>query len=233
MNKLTESSIKKAEILEKQYKIYDGNGMFLLVHPNGSKYWRMKYTYDGKSKLASFGVWPKVSLKEARERREEARGKIKIGINPVDEKRKNKQIKNLYSRKNKISEVDKGAESFSLSNRLLGRLSTQGKVRETDELLKLLKSILFDHAGKKSVTLFDKEELTELLGNIYRNRSYLFDIFWNFYLSLPVINIAVLFVLLLIIMDFFPALFTTILYFIITVCLSVAYSIWEETKLEK
>ena len=98
MNKLTESSIKKAEILEKQYKIYDGNGMFLLVHPNGSKYWRMKYTYDGKSKLASFGVWPKVSLKEARERREEARGEIKIGINPVDEKRKNKQIKNLYSR---------------------------------------------------------------------------------------------------------------------------------------
>ena len=42
---------------------------------------------------------------------------------------------------------------------------------DTDELLKLLKSILFDHAGKKSVTLFDKEELTELLGNIYRNRS--------------------------------------------------------------
>ena len=233
MNKLTESSIKKAEILEKQYKIYDGNGMFLLVHPNGSKYWRMKYTYDGKSKLASFGVWPKVSLKEARERREEARGKIKIGINPVDEKRKNKQIKNLYSGKNKISEPDKGAESFSLSNRLLRRLSTQVKVRETDELLKLLKSILFGHAGKKSVTLFDKEELTELLGNIYRNRSYLFDIFWNIYLSLPVINIAVLFVLLLIIMDFFPALFTTILYFIITVCLSVAYSIWEETKLEK
>jgi len=233
MNKLTESSIKKAEILEKQYKIYDGNGMFLLVHPNGSKYWRMKYTYDGKSKLASFGVWPKVSLKEARERREEARGKIKIGINPVDEKRKNKQIKNLYSGKNKISEADKGAESFSLLNRLLRRLSTQVKVRETDELLKLLKSILFGHAGKKSVTLFDKEELTELLGNIYRNRSYLFDIIWNIYLSLPVINIAVLFVLLLIIMDFFPALFTTILYFIITVCLSVAYSIWEETKLEK
>ena len=139
----------------------------------------------------------------------------------------------MYSGKNKISEADKGAESFSLSNRLLRRLSTQVKVRETDELLKLLKSILFGHAGKKSVTLFDKEELTELLGNIYRNRSYLFDIIWNIYLSIPVINIAVLFVLLLIIMDFFPALFTTILYFIITVCLSVAYSIWEETKLEK
>ena len=67
MNKLTENSIRKAQILEKQYKIYDGEGMFLLIHPNGSKYWRMKYTFDGKSKLASFGVWPGVSLKEARE----------------------------------------------------------------------------------------------------------------------------------------------------------------------
>ena len=69
MNKLTENSIRKAQILEKQYKIYDGDGMFLLIHPNGSKYWRMKYTFDSKSKLASFGVWPGVSLKEARERR--------------------------------------------------------------------------------------------------------------------------------------------------------------------
>ena len=72
MNKLTENSIRKAKILEKQYKIYDGDGMFLLIHPNGSKYWRMKYTFDDKSKLASFGVWPGVSLKEARERRHEA-----------------------------------------------------------------------------------------------------------------------------------------------------------------
>ena len=68
MDKLTENSIKKAEINEKQYKIYDGGGMFLLIHPNGSKYWRMKYTFDGKSKLASFGVWPGVSLNEARKK---------------------------------------------------------------------------------------------------------------------------------------------------------------------
>ena len=102
MNKLTENSIRKAQILEKQYKIYDGEGMFLLIHPNGSKYWRMKYTFDGKSKLASFGVWPGVSLKEAREKRYEAKQKIKIGINPVEEKRKNKQLQQKQ-RKVKVS----------------------------------------------------------------------------------------------------------------------------------
>ena len=164
MNKLTESSIKKAEILEKQYKIYDGNGMFLLVHPNGSKYWRMKYTYDGKSKLASFGVWPKVSLKEARERRQEARGKINIGINPVEEKRNKKQIKTFSSGENSINELDNDSESSSLSNRLLRWNSTQGKVRETGELLKLLKSILFDNADDISAAAL-RQEIEETIDN--------------------------------------------------------------------
>ena len=96
MNKLTENSVKKAKIKEKQYKIYDGGGMFLLIHPNGSKYWRMKYTFDGKSKLASFGVWPSISLKQARERRHDAKQKILKGINPVKDKGKNMQQKKVF-----------------------------------------------------------------------------------------------------------------------------------------
>tara|TARA_B100001123_G_C15281862_1_gene1014277 strand:+ start:1305 stop:2006 length:702 start_codon:yes stop_codon:yes gene_type:complete len=233
MNKLTENLIKKAEILGKQYKIYDGNGMFLLVHPNGSKYWRMKYTFDGKSKLASFGVWPKVSLKEARERRHEAKEKIKIGINPVVEKRNIKQSKIIQSNEKTISEALRGTVSNNVSHRFLSLHSPEGEIRQTGVLLKLLRSSVFDNAGKKSVSWFDKEELTEMWGNIYRNRRDLFQIIWNIYLSIPVINIAVLFVLLLILMDFFPALFTTILYFLLTVCSTVAYGFWEETKLEE
>ena len=98
MNKLTENVIREAAIRGKQYKIYDGDGMFLLVHPNGSKYWRMKYIFDGKSKLASFGVWPGISLREARERRYDAKQKIKRGINPVEAKRKNKQVMEMKTR---------------------------------------------------------------------------------------------------------------------------------------
>ena len=71
--------------------------MFLLVHPNGSKYWRMKFSFERKSKLASFGVWPDVSLKDAREKRYEAKKKIKDGINPVDEKRQERQHKRIGS----------------------------------------------------------------------------------------------------------------------------------------
>ena len=233
MNKLTEDAIRKAQILEKQYKIYDGSGMFLLIHPNGSKYWRMKYTFDGKSKLASFGVWPGVSLKEARERRHEAKQKIKMGINPVEEKRKHKHHQQKESTDYAKNESVQAKESATVSNQWFRLFSPQGKGRETEASLQLLKSNVFDSSGKKPFSLLDKQELNEILGNIYRNRRDLFKIFWDFYLSFPIINIAVLFLLLLIVMDFFPALFTTILYFILTVCTAVAFGLWEEKKVQE
>ena len=233
MNKLTENSIRKAQVLEKQYKIYDGDGMFLLIHPNGSKYWRMKYTFDGKSKLASFGVWPSVSLKEARERRPEAKQKIKMGINPVEEKRKNKQLQQKESTHKDNSESVQIKESSNVSNQWFRLLSPQVKGRETEASLQLLKSNVFDNAGKKPFSFLDKQELNEMLGNIYRNRRDLFQIIWDFYLSFPILNIAVLFLLLLLVMDFFPALLTTMLYFILTVCTAVAFGLWEEKKMQE
>jgi len=230
MNKLTEDSIRKAQVLEKQYKIYDGDGMFLLIHPNGSRYWRMKFTFDGKSKLASFGVWPNVSLKEARERRHEAKKKIKLGINPVEEKRKNKQLQLKQSADKVSNESVKGKESANISFQWFRLFSSQGKVRETESSLQLLKLNVFDKVGSKSFSLLDKQELNEILGNIYRNRRELLEIIWDFYLSFPILNIAVLFLLLMIVIDFFPALFTIILYFILTVCAAVAFGLREEKK---
>ena len=179
MNNLTEISIRKAQILEKQYKIYDGDGMFLLIHPNGSKYWRMKYTFDGKSKLASFGVWPDVSLKEARERRYEAKQKIKMGINPVEEKRKNKQLQQKQSIDKLKNESVQAKESATVSYQWLKDLSPKGKGRETEVLLQFLKSNIFDNAGRKPFSLLDKQELNEILANIYRNRRDLFKIIWD------------------------------------------------------
>ena len=86
-NKLTELKIKQSKPDYKQYKLTDGEGMYLRVYPNGSKYWQLKYRYDGKQKTLSFGVWPEVGLSEAREKRAEARKKIKQGIDPIGEKK--------------------------------------------------------------------------------------------------------------------------------------------------
>ena len=61
--------------------------MYLRVYPNGSKYWQLQYWFEGKQKILSFGLWPDVSLKEARDKRFEAKKKIKGGINPIEEKK--------------------------------------------------------------------------------------------------------------------------------------------------
>ena len=76
-NLLTELSIKQSKPKEKQYKITDGEGMYLRIHPNGSKYWQLQYWFEGKQKIISLGIWPEVSLKQAREKRYEAKKKLK------------------------------------------------------------------------------------------------------------------------------------------------------------
>ena len=233
MNKLTETVVREAAIREKQYKIYDGDGMFLLVHPNGSKYWRMKYTFDSKSKLASFGVWPGVSLKEAREIRYDARQKIKRGINPVEEKRKNKQHQEKRTTDKVNSESFQYDNSVNQSFQWSKLLYPHGKFKETEVSYRLLKSCIFEKNDMKSFSLADKKELNEILSRISRNRSVLYEIIWEFYLSFPILNIAVLFLLLLIVMDFFPALLTTVIYLILTVCTAVAFGLWHEKKVRE
>ena len=64
-NRLTELIIKQAKTKEKQYKLTDGEGMFLRVYPNGSKYWQLQYRFNDKWKILSLGVWPDVKLTDA------------------------------------------------------------------------------------------------------------------------------------------------------------------------
>jgi hypothetical protein len=79
---LTDIAARSAKPDLKPRKLADGKGLFLLVHPSGAKYWRLKYRYGGKEKLLSLGVYPDVSLAEARRCREEARKLLADGIDP-------------------------------------------------------------------------------------------------------------------------------------------------------
>jgi integrase len=80
--KLTDTAIRTAKPAEKRQTLFDGGGLYLVINPNGSKLWRLKYRFDGKEKLLSFGAYPAVSLKEARERRDEARKLLANGSDP-------------------------------------------------------------------------------------------------------------------------------------------------------
>ena len=95
---LSETQCRNAKGQEKDYKLSDGAGMYLLVKPNGSKWWRINYRYNEKQKTLSLGVYPETSLAQAREGREKLRKLIKNGIDPsVDRKQKEQKRDHLLS----------------------------------------------------------------------------------------------------------------------------------------
>jgi integrase len=92
---LTDSAIKTAKPKDKPYKLSDAQGMYLLVNPNGSKLWRLKYRVAGKEKGLSFGSYPTVTLSQARQRRDEARQQLSEGADPGEQKKAAKQAQRV------------------------------------------------------------------------------------------------------------------------------------------
>jgi integrase len=84
---LTDTSCKNAKPRDREYKLSDAGGLFLLVKPNGGRYWRLKYRYNGKEKLLAFGVYPDVTLGEARDERDKAKKLLRNDIDPAQTKR--------------------------------------------------------------------------------------------------------------------------------------------------
>jgi integrase len=96
---LTDVKVRNTKPASKQMKLFDYDGLFLLVlppgkkTPNGSKCWRLKYRYDGKEKLLALGTYPEVSLADAREKRDAARKQIAAGIDPGEVRKAQKATK--------------------------------------------------------------------------------------------------------------------------------------------
>lgn len=88
---LTKIQCENAKPKEKPYKLSDGAGMYLEIMPNSSKYWRLKYRWLGKEKRLALGVYPDVSLAQARDKREEARKLLGKNIDPSAAKKQEKR----------------------------------------------------------------------------------------------------------------------------------------------
>jgi len=87
---LTLFAIQNAKAREKPYKLSDGNGLHLLVNPNGSKLWRLRYRFGGKQNMIGLGAFPEVSLASARQRREDARRLVAAGNDPSHQRKLDK-----------------------------------------------------------------------------------------------------------------------------------------------
>jgi integrase len=89
---LSDSKARNAKPRSKPYKITDGGGLFLFITPAGGKYWRLKYFFAGKEKLLALGVYPEVTLADARERRAQARKLLAAGNDPAEAKKEARRL---------------------------------------------------------------------------------------------------------------------------------------------
>jgi len=90
---LTDTLIRNIKPKEKAFRAFDGDGLYLEVAPAGGKWWRLKYRLNGKEKRLSLGVYPDVSLKDARERCREMRKLLTNGIDPSEYRKTTKTAK--------------------------------------------------------------------------------------------------------------------------------------------
>ena len=92
---LTDVAIRNAKPTDKQQKLFDGGGLFLLVKPTGGKRWVLKYRFAGREKSLALGTYPAVALTEARKRRDDAKDKLAAGIDPGQAKQAEKRTQRL------------------------------------------------------------------------------------------------------------------------------------------
>ncbi len=150
---LTATAIKNFKPKDKPVRLADERGLYLLLNPNGSRWWRFDYRFDGKHKTLSFGVYPDVPLKLARERRDEARNLVALGSDPGAQRKAEKQAK---------------AESGSNTFEALGRewIATRGKEwteSYTSKTVSSLERHAFPAIGAKPISEITAPELLALL----------------------------------------------------------------------
>ncbi|MBQ5145263.1 DUF4102 domain-containing protein [Klebsiella pneumoniae] len=147
---LTDIKAKNAKPLQKEYKLTDGFGMFLRVTPKGSKYWQMAYRFEGKQKLFSIGVYPAVSLSDARQRRDEARRLLAQGIDP--NAKKQTEAKELKAKRD-------NTRSFRTVAKAWFATKTKWSDDYGDAVWKRLETYVFPVIGDKDVAELDTGDL--------------------------------------------------------------------------
>lgn len=154
---LTDTEIRKAKPKDKEYKLSDGNGLFLLIRKSGNKMWRFDFSYGGKRKSMSFGTYPRVSLKEARESRERAKEQLLKNINPITYKNSQKLEEGI----NLNFIVSKWLDLRKLN-------SSPATVTQNERILKNVTSPLGNFALKdiKRVDIISALQVVQKKGNI-------------------------------------------------------------------
>lgn len=153
---ITAIEIKKAQPREKPYKLSDGKGLFIMVNPTGSKYWRMSYRYGGKQKTLALGVYPEVSLADARHKCNEARKLLQNDIDPSDVKRAKK-----------LAKTEAQENSFqALALEWFEKQKPHWSSHHIERVNRMLHKELFPHIGKRPISDITSPDLLSCLRRV-------------------------------------------------------------------
>ena len=153
---ITDARARNAKPNDKDYKVTDERGLYLLVKTNGSKLWRYKYRFSGKERTLAMGAYPEISLKEARSKRDEARRLLDEGKDPSLEKQIQKAL-NISKYENNFEAV--GREWYEV--KLTGKSESH-----RSRSLRMLEKELFPYLGIRPVSDITAPELLTILRRI-------------------------------------------------------------------
>lgn len=153
---LSDSAIRNAKPGEKPYKLFDGGGLFLLINPPGGKLWRLKYRFGAKEKLLAIGIYPDISLKDARERRDEARKLLANGIDPGADKK----------RKATAATIAAGNTFKSVADEFIAKREKDGLAETTVTKARWFLSILDADIGKRPMSEIEPADVLASLKKI-------------------------------------------------------------------
>jgi len=153
---LTDTTCKNAKLRDKAYKLSDEKGLYLEVMPNGSKYFRLKYRCGGKEKRLALGVYPETTLKEARDKRDEARKLLTQGVDPGEQRKAMK-----------AATADSAANSFEVVAReWFAKHAPTWAENHGDRVIRRLERDIFPWIGSRPVGEIKAPELLAVLRRI-------------------------------------------------------------------
>ncbi|WMO66613.1 tyrosine-type recombinase/integrase [Escherichia coli] len=153
---LNDMQIRRAKPEAKAYTLGDGQGLSLLVEPNGSKSWRFRYRYAGKPKMISLGVYPTITLADARSRRDEARKLVAEGKNPSEVRKEQKLALQTESE----NAFEKIAREWHQQK------STKWSAGYASDIMEAFKNDIFPYVGTRPVGEIKPLELLNVLRKI-------------------------------------------------------------------
>lgn len=160
--------IRSTKPTEKTQRLNDGDGLYLLIKPNGAKWWRLDYCISGKRKTLSVGVYPDIGLKEARDRADEARRLVATGIDPSDIRKASKaeQAKSLEADR-RIAAGLPAIDSFEeIAREWFTKFSIEWTPSHADKIIRRLERDIFPWIGRQPIASITAPELLAVLRRI-------------------------------------------------------------------